>query len=63
MRCRDRPEHSPGLQSKSMHSFVEVIAALNDVKDRGIVSAYAIAGAMAVTFWAEPIATFDLDSR
>ena len=31
-----------------MHSFVEVIAALNDVKDRGIVSAYAIGDAMAV---------------
>ena len=46
-----------------MHSFVEVVAALNDLKNRGIVSAYAIAGAMAVTFWAEPIATFDLDSR
>ncbi|MBI4484707.1 MAG: hypothetical protein HY655_01740 [Acidobacteria bacterium] len=44
-----------------MHSFSEVIAALNDVRDRGVVRAYAIAGAMAVTFWSEPVATFDVD--
>ena len=44
-----------------MHSFSEVIAALNDLRDRGIVNAYAIAGAMAATFWDEAIPTFDLD--
>lgn len=31
------------------------------LKEEGVVSDYAIGGAMAVTFWAEPAATFDLD--
>lgn len=31
------------------------------MKDAGVLADYAVAGAMALAFWAEPIATFDLD--
>ncbi|HEU4886720.1 MAG TPA: hypothetical protein VFV49_02460 [Thermoanaerobaculia bacterium] len=44
-----------------MDNFAEAIVALNDMKAEGIVSDYAIGGAMALIFWSEPTATFDLD--
>lgn len=44
-----------------MHSFSDVIASLNELKKQGIVREYAIGGAMAVSFWSEAVATFDLD--
>jgi len=44
-----------------MDNFAEAIAALNDMKTGGVVSDYAIGGAMALIFWSEPTATFDLD--
>lgn len=44
-----------------MHSFSEVIEALNDLKESGVVKDYAISGGMAVSFWSEAIPTFDLD--
>ena len=31
------------------------------MRDEGVIEDYAVAGAMAVMFWAEPIPTFDLD--
>ena len=34
---------------------------LNDLEHKGIINRYAIGGAMAATFYAEPVATFDLD--
>jgi hypothetical protein len=34
---------------------------LNELEDEGVFSRYAIAGAMAATFYAEPLLTFDLD--
>jgi len=34
---------------------------LNSLEDAGIVRRYAIGGAMAATFYAEPVLTFDLD--
>ena len=44
-----------------MASFENTLRAVNELKDSGIISDYAIAGAMALTFWIEPIPTFDLD--
>lgn len=44
-----------------MPSFADTLRVLNDLKDDEVVEEYAIAGAMAVLFWAEPIPTYDLD--
>jgi hypothetical protein len=42
-------------------SFAEALRVLNDMKQAGVVEDYAVAGAMAMVFWAEPVPTFDLD--
>jgi hypothetical protein len=34
---------------------------VNALKGTGIISDYAVAGAMAIVFWIEPVPTFDLD--
>ncbi len=34
---------------------------MNELKASGVVDEYAVAGAMALVFWTEPIPTFDLD--
>lgn len=44
-----------------MNSFAEALRAVNSLKDEGLVSEYAIAGAMAIVFWTEPVPTYDLD--
>jgi hypothetical protein len=44
-----------------MDSVGEAIAAMNDLKREGVVSDYAVGGAMALAFWSEPTVTFDLD--
>lgn len=44
-----------------MDSFGDVLLLLRRLKTDGIVSDYAIGGAMAVSFWTEPVATQDLD--
>lgn len=44
-----------------MPSFADALRVLNDMKDSGVVEEYAVAGAMAMVFWAEPIPTYDLD--
>jgi hypothetical protein len=44
-----------------MTSFADTLRVLNDMKASRIVEDYAIAGAMALAFWSEPIPTFDLD--
>lgn len=44
-----------------MASFAGVLRVLNQMKSAGVIDDYAIAGAMAVAFWGEPIPTFDLD--
>jgi hypothetical protein len=41
--------------------LAEVIAAINDLKVRGLIQDYAISGAMAQLFWDEAVVTFDLD--
>lgn len=44
-----------------MASFAAALRALNEMKANGVVEEYAVAGAMALVFWTEPIPTFDLD--
>ena len=44
-----------------MASFAGALRALNQMRDAAVIEEYAIAGAMAVVFWTEPIPTFDLD--
>ena len=44
-----------------MASFAGALRALNELKASGVVDEYAVAGAMALVFWTEPIPTFDLD--
>jgi hypothetical protein len=42
-------------------SFEQALRVLNEMKADGVLSEYAVAGAMALLFWAEPIPTYDLD--
>ena len=42
-------------------AFADALRALNDIQSDGVIENYAIAGAMAVVFWTEPVPTFDLD--
>ncbi len=44
-----------------MASFSDALRVLNEMKQSGVVEEYAVAGAMAMIFWSEPIPTFDLD--
>lgn len=44
-----------------MNSFADVIRALHELKARETIQDYAIVGAMALVFWTEPIATYDVD--
>ena len=42
-------------------NVAEVFAAVERMKAEGVVKEYALGGAMALIFWSEPVATFDLD--
>lgn len=42
-------------------SFADALRVVNSLKAEGVVEDYAIAGAMAILFWAEPVPTYDLD--
>jgi hypothetical protein len=42
-------------------AFAEALRTLNTMKAEGVIEEYAIAGAMALVFWTEPVPTFDLD--
>ena len=44
-----------------MDSFGDVLVVLARLKADGVVDDYAVGGAMAVSFWTEPVATQDLD--
>ena len=44
-----------------MASFADALRVLNEMKQSRVVEDYAVAGAMALVFWTEPIPTFDLD--
>ena len=45
-----------------MSSLKDVFAVLEQMRQQGIVTAYAIGGATAVLFYAEPIRTYDVDA-
>jgi hypothetical protein len=45
-----------------MHvDFAAALAAVERMKHEGVVTDYALGGAMALVFWTEPVPTFDLD--
>ena len=44
-----------------MPAFADALRAINRLKADGVVEDYAVAGAMALVFWAEPVPTYDLD--
>jgi hypothetical protein len=44
-----------------MGSFSQALRAVNALKAEGVVEDYAVAGAMAILFWTEPVPTYDLD--
>lgn len=44
-----------------MDNFGAALHAIERLKAEGVVAEYAVGGAMALVFWAEPIATFDTD--
>lgn len=44
-----------------MRSFRAALRVLTSMKEEGVIEDYAIAGAIALAFWTEPVATYDLD--
>jgi hypothetical protein len=42
-------------------AFADALRAINTMKAEGVIEEYAIAGAMALVFWTEPVPTWDLD--
>ena len=44
-----------------MMHFADALRVLNEMKSEGVVDEYAVAGALAIVFWTEPVATYDLD--
>ena len=44
-------------------AFSDVISVIDRMKADRVIADYAIGGAMAVSFWTEPVATQDLDRR
>ena len=41
--------------------FADALRVLNSMKQEGVIEDYAVAGAMALVFWTEPVPTYDLD--
>ena len=56
--CARRPRQTG---ANSVASLPDVFRVLNDMKSEGVISDYALGGAMAVLFYAEPTRTYDLD--
>jgi hypothetical protein len=55
----DRP--SGRCQYLGMASLADTLRVLNELETDGVIERYAVGGAMAMVFWAEPTLTFDLD--
>src|SRR4051794_12077574 len=49
------------VYSGAVPSFENALRRINEMKAARIINDYAIAGAMALLFWIEPVPTFDLD--
>jgi hypothetical protein len=45
----------------AVNTFASALRTLRDLKIEGVIEEYALAGAMALVFWTEPVATYDLD--
>jgi hypothetical protein len=44
-----------------VNSFSSALRTLRDLRAEGVIEEYALTGAMALVFWTEPVATYDLD--
>jgi hypothetical protein len=44
-----------------MSSFGNIFRALNELVEEGVIQAYALGGATAILFYAEPVRTYDID--
>ena len=44
-----------------MSGFERALTVLNEMKTASVLEEYAVAGAMAIVFWTEPVPTYDLD--
>ena len=44
-----------------MGRLADALRIVESMKVHGVVEDYAVAGAMAILFWTEPVPTFDLD--
>jgi hypothetical protein len=42
-------------------AFADALRVLNTMKADGVIREYAVAGGLAIVFWTEPVATYDLD--
>jgi len=42
-------------------SFRDALLAIHGLRKDGVITEYAIGGAMAISFWSEPVSTFDVD--
>jgi hypothetical protein len=42
-------------------AFADALRVLNTMKADGVIEEYAVAGGVAIVFWTEPVATYDLD--
>jgi hypothetical protein len=43
-------------------SFRDALLAIQQLRKDGVITEYAIGGAMAIAFWSEPVSTFDVDA-
>ena len=53
--------HRAGGQPRAVASLADTFRVLNELEADRVIERYAIGGAMAMVFWAEPTVTFDLD--
>ncbi len=54
--------HAGGSRlNPAVGQFRDVLLLLNRLKTEGVIHDYAVGGAVAVSLWAEPVATQDLD--
>jgi hypothetical protein len=50
-----------GLRMVLHMAFADALRVLNTMKADGVIEEYAVAGGLAIVFWTEPLATYDLD--
>lgn len=62
MRTKRRVDLLPiGGHSRPVAKLSDAFRVVNDFQGQGVIEQYAVGGAMAMLFWAEPVVTFDLD--